>query len=148
MTDNKLFVKPSPKLYNKHTWSSFPSRNKQTNKTKQVVKWPQGRSLGWEDPLEKEMATHSSTLVWKIPWKRSLVRYSPWGCKESDFTLTVKWSEVLYLFTEVINKGRHHLCPKRVWKNELKVKIWGINKKYWLFPLSLSLFPLIRMSFG
>ena len=28
--------------------------------------WAQ--SLGWEDPLEKEMATHSSTLAWKIPW--------------------------------------------------------------------------------
>ena len=27
------------------------------------------RSLGWEDPLEKEMATHSSTLAYKIPWK-------------------------------------------------------------------------------
>ena len=26
------------------------------------------RSLGWEDPLEKEMATHSSTLAWKILW--------------------------------------------------------------------------------
>ena len=26
------------------------------------------RSLGWEDPLEKEMETHSSTLAWKIPW--------------------------------------------------------------------------------
>ena len=26
------------------------------------------RSLGWEDPLEKEMATRSSTLIWKIPW--------------------------------------------------------------------------------
>ena len=26
------------------------------------------RSLGWEDPLEKEMATHSGTLAWKIPW--------------------------------------------------------------------------------
>ena len=25
------------------------------------------QSLGWEDPLEKEMATHSSTVVWKIP---------------------------------------------------------------------------------
>ena len=25
------------------------------------------RSLGWEDPLEKEMATHSTTLAWKIP---------------------------------------------------------------------------------
>ena len=28
----------------------------------------QVQSLGWEDPLEKEMATHSSTLTWKIPW--------------------------------------------------------------------------------
>ena len=26
------------------------------------------RSLGWEDPLEKEMATHSSILAWKMPW--------------------------------------------------------------------------------
>ena len=26
------------------------------------------RSLGWEDPLEKGMATHSSTLAWEIPW--------------------------------------------------------------------------------
>ena len=26
------------------------------------------QSLGWEDPLEKEMAIHSSTLAWKIPW--------------------------------------------------------------------------------
>ena len=26
------------------------------------------RSLGWEDPLEKEMATHSSIHAWKIPW--------------------------------------------------------------------------------
>ena len=40
------------------------------------------QSLGWEDLLEKEMATHSSTLVWKIPW----TVYSPWGCKESDTT--------------------------------------------------------------
>ena len=39
------------------------------------------RSLGREDPLEKEMATHSSILAW-----RSLVGYSPWGCKESDTT--------------------------------------------------------------
>ena len=32
------------------------------------------RSLGWEDPLEKEMATHSSTLAWKIPWTEELGR--------------------------------------------------------------------------
>ena len=44
------------------------------------------RSLGQEDFLEKEMATHSSTLAWKIPRMRSLVGYSPWGRKESDTT--------------------------------------------------------------
>ena len=30
------------------------------------------RSLGWEDPLEKEMATHSGILAWKIPWTEDL----------------------------------------------------------------------------
>ena len=30
------------------------------------------QSLGWEDPLEKEMATHSSILAWKIPWIEEL----------------------------------------------------------------------------
>ena len=34
------------------------------------------QSLGWEEPLEKEMATHSSVLAWRIP-QRSLVGYSP-----------------------------------------------------------------------
>ena len=28
----------------------------------------QVQSLGWEDPLEKEMATHSSILIWRVPW--------------------------------------------------------------------------------
>ena len=44
------------------------------------------RFLGQEDPLEKEMATHSSTLAGKSHGLRSLVGYSPWGRKESDTT--------------------------------------------------------------
>ena len=44
------------------------------------------RSLGKEDPLEKEMATHSSILAWKIHGQRSLVGYGPRGCKEADTT--------------------------------------------------------------
>ena len=44
------------------------------------------RSLGWEDPLEKEMATHSSILAWRIPWTEEPGSYSPWGHKESDMT--------------------------------------------------------------
>ena len=43
-------------------------------------------SLGREDPLEKEMATHSSTLAWKIPWTEETVGYSPWGHKEWNTT--------------------------------------------------------------
>ena len=37
------------------------------------------RSLGQEDPLDKEMATHSSTLAGKFNGQRSLVGYSSWG---------------------------------------------------------------------
>ena len=42
--------------------------------------------LGQEDPLEKGMATHSSILAWRIPWKRSMVGYCPRGRKESNMT--------------------------------------------------------------
>ena len=39
----------------------------------------QVQSLGWEDPLEKEMAAHSSTLAWKIPWTKELDRLQSMG---------------------------------------------------------------------
>ena len=39
----------------------------------------QENSLGQEDPLEKEKATHSSLLSWEIPWTEELSGYSPWG---------------------------------------------------------------------
>ena len=37
------------------------------------------QSLSWEDPLEKEMATHSSTLAWKIPWTEKPGRLQSMG---------------------------------------------------------------------
>ena len=43
-------------------------------------------SLGWDDPLEEGMPTHSSILAWRIPWTEDLVGYSPWGCRELDVT--------------------------------------------------------------
>ena len=46
----------------------------------------QVRSLGWEDPLEKGMATYSSVLAGESHGQRSLVGYSPWSCKESGTT--------------------------------------------------------------
>ena len=54
----------------------------------------QVRSLGWEDPLEKEMATHSSALAWKTPWTEEPGRlHTVHGVAKSrtrlsDFTLS------------------------------------------------------------
>ena len=39
------------------------------------------QSLGWEDPLEEEMATHSSILAWKIPWTEEPRGLQPMGSK-------------------------------------------------------------------
>ena len=59
----------------------------QTVKNLPAMQETQVRSLGWEDPLEQEMATHSSTLAWKIPWTEEPGRlYSPWGHKVLDTT--------------------------------------------------------------
>ena len=47
----------------------------------------QVQSLDQEGPLDKEMATHSSILAWRIPWTEEPGRrYSPWSGKESDTT--------------------------------------------------------------
>ena len=44
------------------------------------------QSLGWEDSLEKEMATHSSILAWRIPWTEESGGLQSMGHKESDTT--------------------------------------------------------------
>ena len=49
-----------------------------------AVRETQVRSLGWEDPLEKEMATHSSTLAWKIPWMEEPGRLQSMGLQRVE----------------------------------------------------------------
>ena len=58
------------------------------------------QSLGQEDPLEKEMATHSSILAWRIPWMEELGRLpsSPRCCKESDMTKQRKYFLITFHF--------------------------------------------------
>ena len=50
------------------TYENLPSLVAQTVKRLPAMQVTWVRSLGWEDPLEKEMATYSSILAWKIPW--------------------------------------------------------------------------------
>ena len=42
--------------------------------------------LGWEDPLEEEMTTHSSILAWRIPWTEEPGGLQSMGLQESDMT--------------------------------------------------------------
>ena len=58
-------------IYKLYTRASLVAQTVKRLPTMQEI-WVQ--SLYWEDPLEKEMATHSSTLAWKIPWKEGLSR--------------------------------------------------------------------------
>ena len=51
-----------------------------------AIQETQFQSLGWEDPLEKEMATHSSILAWKIPRTEELGELQAMGSQELDMT--------------------------------------------------------------
>ena len=56
----------------------------QTVKNLPAMQETQVRSLGWEDPLEKEMVTHSSILAWEIPWTEESGRLHSMGWQKSD----------------------------------------------------------------
>ena len=66
-----------------HFWAS-PMGQMVKNLPAMWEAWVQ--SLGQEDPLEKEMATHSSILAWRIPWMEELGGLQSTGHKESDTT--------------------------------------------------------------
>ena len=56
------------------------------------------QSLGQEDPLEKEMATHSSILAWEIPWTEEPGRLQSMGSQESDMTYQLNHRQSYLLF--------------------------------------------------
>ena len=47
--------------------------------------------FGWEDPLEKEMVTHSSILAWRIPWTEKPGRLQSMGLQKSDTTYQLNY---------------------------------------------------------
>ena len=66
----------------------FPSRSAVKNlSAMQETQEMQGRSLGWEDPLEKAVATHSSIHAWEIPWTEKSGRLHSMGLQKSQIQL-------------------------------------------------------------
>jgi len=78
-------------IFTSHTFDGLLSKEQASLMAQTVKNLPLRQktrvpSLGWEDPLKKEMATYSSILTWEKPRQRSLASYSWWGHKESDIT--------------------------------------------------------------
>ena len=99
------------------------------------------QALGWEDPPEEEMATHSSILVWKIR-QRSLVGYSPRVCKKSDTTEHVNREKTMCSFRgNFLNFSLHFVyyfaSSKKNCKNDICVCV--IYKKEKLMNREASL---------
>ena len=79
------------------------------------------RSLSREDPLEKEMATHSSILAWRILWREEPARLQSMGCKESDTTeqLPYCYGQGL-LVSDLFSPVPHSVFPVWGWSEEHK----------------------------
>ena len=74
------------------------------------------QSLGWEDPLEKAMATHSSILVWKIPWTEESGRLQSMGMQIWHLQIGHNWATSL--------QGSAHFLL-------LLLHIWWLNPTLW-----------------
>ena len=70
------------------------------------------RSLGQEDPLEKEMAIHSSTIAWKIPWTEELARLQSTGLQRVGATERLHFTSLH--FTSLRHKGFTHTHSARI----------------------------------
>ena len=80
-------------------WCYMGSLVAQRVKRLPAMRESQVRPLGWEDPLEKEMATHFSTLAWKIPWTEEPGRLQSMGSQRIG-----DWVTSLFSTAKTANK--------------------------------------------
>ena len=89
--------------------------------------------LGWEDPLEKEMAIHSSTLAWKIPWNEEPDRLQSMGSQRVGHD----WATSLHFTVILIHKSKNFIT---FYNFQLRVFTWLCSSA---FPHPDSLFKSI-----
>ena len=74
------------------------------------------RALGWEDPLEKEMAIHSSTLAWKIPWTEEPGRLQSMGSQTVGSVEDVIQQSQQVSLDLVVSKALDHWTSQLTWE--------------------------------
>ena len=97
------------------------------------------QSLGWEDSLEKEMATHSRILAWEIPWAEETARLNSMMSQRAGHNLAFK--QQLSIISSL-----NWICI--VAKNQLTLLYAFISEFFILFYWSLSVSLLILHSLG
>ena len=104
------------------------------------------QSLGWEDPVEKGTATHSSILAWRIPWSMGSQRV---GYDETMFTFTSKVKPCLYIIFLKYVIFYSVLCTYYSGVFQSSIFLWR-NRSIGIFPLGLpSIFcPKYYFSFS
>ena len=73
-------------------------------------------SLGWENPLEKGIATYFSIVSGEFYGMRGLVGYNPWGCKESDTTEQQHFNFLFFFFPTKCKKKIQDILYCLFWK--------------------------------
>ena len=99
-------------------WLSIKKKKNSSYK----CRWCKFESLGWEDSLEKEMATHFSILAWEIPLTEEPGGYSPWSCKRVRHNSVTK--------QQTYSNLRNIVSLKPSWPRLLENKLHSAKK--WL----------------
>ena len=79
------------------------------------------RSLGQEDPLEKEMATHSSTLAWKIPWTEEPGRLQSMGSQRVRLELSCFFDDPVDVGNLISGSSVFSKSSLNIWKSTVHV---------------------------
>ena len=141
----------------------------QTVKNLPAIQKAQVQSLGWEDPLEKEMPSHFSNLAWRIPWTgepgglqsmgSQRVRHD-WATKTaglSEFLLTGKKSSLYYLLYAVIFNIKEScklylanfveiVFPLTFVYSAVFITWWSIPKSDWIYSVQPKMEKLYIVS--
>ena len=93
------------------------------------------RYLGQEDPLEKAMATHSSTLAWKIPWTEEPGRLQSMGSQRvrHDWATSLSLSPAFYVLVVMHSYSIHHkllFVVDLVWPTPLSFVLFSVHIAY------------------
>ena len=130
---------PSNKMINWKSWTILASWVAQMVKCLRAMWEIQVRSLGWEDPLEKETATLSSTLAWKIQWTEEPGRLRSMGSQRVGLNWGTKHSAA-YLWTCKMKLSKMQKCIlmfSHMRLNHLNSHVW--NSSFHAYILSRCL---------